>query len=651
MGRYKFYTINDRGMNFPYDRINELLESIELDEDILLIDVLEYYNIYRLVENIKENDSNHKLVDEHKQKNIKSFIAKYFNTKNKSDIIQDFNAFNKNVKEDFENKERLIQYFDDYLICFEKYKLHSKIEEVDFEKILELESIPIRYYLVSSYFSKIYPEQIKKNILSKPSNFKLVISGFINGGEKYNFPSIISSKEYSQLCKDYINSEGVNPNYLQILFKGVSGINGYFDLTPNIQLRAKKRYQEIMNELMKSENTIHYKNSFTIFKNYEEYISCDSIYKALMDVDWLINNSDSYSLLSYFRAVNYFFIDEFYLGLCSYPNFEMDIFEKIFGVRTKRHYEVGSHFNNKNFLLKNFIHAYQNFLSNNLDSSLELVLQYYFNDYIFDKYGINFLKVEFPIEQMSIKNKTLCLLVLEENLRKQWNLFVEEGEVTADLFAFCSKTPSFQELGSLVEKKHFYINEEDQTQQKIMLLLFSDQAFINYVSKEKRADNFVDLIVKNNVKLDEYKENAEDVEFLIVNNVVTDDGDHLYFNVAQGIKVFEYMCIYNYGSISRLSLSSESDGPFNETRNLVIDEMVNEQILYARSTLYSKSEADYLSFIINDSLFDNSLGIRNKYGHGSVVEDDYDDYYYSLLVLVMFALKIDQELIYINNNK
>lgn len=651
MDRFKFYTINDLSLNFAYDRINELLENIEFDEDILLIDVLEYYNVYRLVENIKEKDTNHNFVDEQKQKDIKSFIAKYFNKKNKSNIIQDFNSFNKNVKDDNENRERLIQYFDDYLVCFEKYKLHNKIEEGDFEKILELESIPFYHYLVSPYFSSKYPEQIKKVFLLIPSNFELVISGFTDRGKQYNLPGSIQSDEYSQLCIDYIESDCVNLSYLEMVLNGIKGINKYFKLTPNIRFRAKNRYQEEMNRLRLMESTTYYNTVLEIHTKYTEYISSHSTYKALIDEDWLKKNCDPYSLLSYFRSVNFFLVDQFYLGLCSYPNCEMDIFEKTFGTRTKRNYEAGAHFYNKNALLLSFIHHYQEFLRSDLDTSLELVLQYFFNDYIFETYGVKFLKLEFPIEQMSIKKRTLDLFVLEESLRKQWYLFVEDGEVSAELFSLLSETPEIQELRSLIKDKHFYINKKDNNQERIMYLLFSDQAPITYVSEEKHANNFTNLIRNNNVRLDDYKNSSTYVEFLIDNDVVSNDREYLYFNYDQNLKIFRYSDIYCYDSISKLSLLSGINDHWKQTLDQVIDDMVNDNILTGVSTLYTQKEADYLNYIINDSKFDNSLGIRNKYGHGSILEDNLNDYYYSLLVLVMFALKIDQELIYHSNNK
>ncbi|MCU9767274.1 hypothetical protein N4803_00700, partial [Enterococcus faecalis] len=56
-------------------------------------------------------------------------------------------------------------------------------------------------------------------------------------------------------------------------------------------------------------------------------------------------------------------------------------------------------------------------------------------------------------------------------------------------------------------------------------------------------------------------------------------------------------------------------------------------------------EVDYLNYILNNSEFDNALGLRNKYSHGSIVEENETDYFYTLIILVIYVIKINEELV------
>jgi hypothetical protein len=57
---------------------------------------------------------------------------------------------------------------------------------------------------------------------------------------------------------------------------------------------------------------------------------------------------------------------------------------------------------------------------------------------------------------------------------------------------------------------------------------------------------------------------------------------------------------------------------------------------------------------MNNSKFDNSWGIRNKYQHGSPAYDSEEQYYFdssiSLLILIIYASKINEEIIYKKHN-
>src|SRR5699024_8614637 len=49
-----------------------------------------------------------------------------------------------------------------------------------------------------------------------------------------------------------------------------------------------------------------------------------------------------------------------------------------------------------------------------------------------------------------------------------------------------------------------------------------------------------------------------------------------------------------------------------------IDNMVKEGLIYFESSLFSKPEADYFNYYMNNSKFQNGPRLRNRYVHGTL---------------------------------
>ena len=78
-----------------------------------------------------------------------------------------------------------------------------------------------------------------------------------------------------------------------------------------------------------------------------------------------------------------------------------------------------------------------------------------------------------------------------------------------------------------------------------------------------------------------------------------------------------------------------------------INKLIYENDIKYESTLFSKSEQDYLNFVLNKSQFGNSLDLRNKYIHSSFPHNDEDqqntDYIILLKIIILVILKINDE--------
>ena len=123
------------------------------------------------------------------------------------------------------------------------------------------------------------------------------------------------------------------------------------------------------------------------------------------------------------------------------------------------------------------------------------MINYFFTKYGEENFQINWLALDFtkPDEKMSIQTKNL--FTLEEHIRKQWNLLVEEKEIEKDLFEL-ENTPRVNSLKSFLNKKYIYLNQNNKDIQGILYLLFSDQSGIRYINENLSEEHFVKLILK-----------------------------------------------------------------------------------------------------------------------------------------------------------
>ena len=226
-------------------------------------------------------------------------------------------------------------------------------------------------------------------------------------------------------------------------------------------------------------------------------------------------------------------------------------------------------------------------------------------------------------------------------------MYIDENEIDKELFEL-EATPRLNSLKSLLDRKYIYINNKNVNIQRIMYLLFSDQSPITYINEELKGNDFVQLIVNNKIKKTDFRSYQQlNIDFLLDNNVISvDKEENIFTTEKQLFRILIISSIYKYGVIhyyhwnQKLSIKKGLEYQQQE-----IDEMIEEGLLIYENTLFAKPEVDYLNYILNNSEFDNALGLRNKYSHGSIVEENETDYFYTLIILVIYVIKINEELV------
>lgn len=645
-------------LKYPYfqntERIFKLADSVCLDVNYRLIEIIEYHNLLKFLKDKDfSNISSGKDVDEYIPK-INKLLSIYFHNKTKSDIVDDLKfMFDSCNSEGLRGDERIIilNYQEDYLECFEKHNLSKKIDEASLEEVIQSLNIPARILLRTNYLYQKYPKLMKKVFLSDAKNFELLFDNYTDnyGGnkKKYYIPKNITKNEMYQLCQQYIENEIANVNYLKLIEQGIQDLTE-MNIDGKLKLRAKEKIDKIEKAHLFNKDGTFISNGFSqeivVYTRKEDYEKDKSEMKGLIDIDWLKENHEPETLLKYLMHLEYFFTKNWILNLCSFPSFESSIFEKVFGIKTKKHYETGYYFLLKNKLIQLCFQAFETFLKNGLDTRIEDLIHFFFTEYSEVNYQIKWLGLDFAKVDEKISIQIKNLFTVEEHIRKQWNLFVTENEIDRKLFEF-ENTPKIKDLRSLTDKKYIYTNTENKDIDQILKLLFSDQAGISYIDENLHEDFFYELMLKHSVNinmLNNYQ--TQSIDFLIDNNIISIDiNGFLYLNIKQHNRIIILLSLYEFGVIHYYHNIQGINTI--KAQKIEIDEMIAEDILTFENTLFSKPEADFLNYILNNSEFDNALALRNKYLHGSVTDDKYEDYLYILIILIVYVIKINDDLI------
>lgn len=643
------------------DRMKNVMENIQSINHPNFLDILEFYNIKKFLKNgiypkgfpegkIKKiqgclNKKINIFFYSITKEEIFSCLEYFFSTSSKVCEEASKSLYKKDNIDEFSNT----LFRDDFLKCFEDFNLDKKISENDLENAVNSLSIPVWYFLKSDFFSIKYPNLIKNLFLSDIKNFELFLNNFLEDRGNYVLPANISKDELYKFCESYIK-ESSNLNFLELIAQGNKDIRR-LTIDPKLKLKAQRKIKLLENDFFNNQNSV-FTQSIAVYTEREAYSKAsEDELKIFIDPDYITEHPSPMSLLNYLMYMDYFFNGNWILNMCSFPNLESSTLTRYFsGPKTKRNYETSFYFHNKNSLILYAFKVFQNILSKNLGLRIEDLLVYFFKDYCKNNFEIEWLPIHFAGKKEKINIQTKNLFIVEEQIRKQWNLLISEGEIDKELFMLES-TPRISNLKSLLHKKYVYLNEKNENVNRITHLLFSDQSELTTIKNTKAdlyEENFVQLFAKHKVKFSYFeKYQQKDINFLIKNNIIMRTKDDVIcankkqiLRIAILSKLFDYGVIHYYNGIIKIYRKVDLKRQQHE-----IDEMLKEGLLTYKNTLFSKPESNYLNYILNDSEFDNALGIRNKYLHGSIFEDNIQDMMYGLIILTIYVIKINEELV------
>jgi hypothetical protein len=261
----------------------------------------------------------------------------------------------------------------------------------------------------------------------------------------------------------------------------------------------------------------------------------------------------------------------------------------------------------------------------------------FFEEWLPLAYGVK----EFSFDPASIQTTDLEKIKIIhpeiERILKIYKMF-QEGNVNSNLLnAFSSPVGNWDELKSLLGRKHVYPAKEGYA---VFNILFSQHLSVYCLLKTsgEKYKNFYERLQSEKVSYDIFDSQCRELLQYLID--------------VDCISVKEGLVEYNKTKCDLLKDIYDNDVlnilPLNPEERRCIDELIAKNVIVASDSLFSTNEQNYILFVWSDS-YKNGLAIRNRYLHGAYSPNDpsiHRDYIEVLKLLVMIMICLDDEFRY-----
>ena len=626
--RVIYQNIDDMKYCTNIDRI-ETLEIPDI-KAITINDAIEYYHLRKCFDKCKKlerwSDEQYKGYKQKVQK-LNSLYHRFFNDIEESDILNHY-------------EEIEILYNDTFWELFDNFKLHDKVSNEAFNELIHKDNIaPDIIFSYKSIVEK-YGLELKNYLLEYPVCIRMILNCFYDEHCKIIIPKEFSNEEFNDYLIQYIQSDHVHPNTLERIINIKN--KKPFEINDKIRLQARRRYEKEIDIIMSSDSTVLTGNKIIVelLPKQEDLVQLEingNEIHLTFDSRWLLQNTMINDILAIFIYV-FNYVDKPQMR-SNHVNKVTSIsqFESMLMDSSKLLYRKGQVFDFNNTLSFLQIRTYY-YLLNRSEIRLEERIEKFFEKYIKEEFGCSSIKIKLPSKHTSFNEKCSVAIAALESILRQYNLYVEDGEIDYELLSMSSKSISIESVKSLIKDKYVYIQSDKIFD--INMLLFSNKSTLLYIEKFE-YESFVEMIQKEKVFINDFTDLEKDEIEKLVNNKIIEvlsDGRIVFSNLNR-LSILKDL--YLNEVINKHNCSQEDIQ--------IINDLVTEGLLKEENTLLSKQEADYLDYLLNNRKYVNGPQLRNKYAHGcqqGITDEQIheENYFVILNIIILLMIKINDDL-------
>ena len=569
-------------------------------------------------------------------KKYKGIIARYIKSISNENITTKY----------MEIQDDYYDYREDFFELLEKYKTYENISECIFSELLHTPKVFLEYILRNKNMTYYHGNAIRERFYEDSEYAEIILDYYeakhTGDIKTLYFPKELTTDDKEKIIKNYIDSENPNLNYLRL----INNIQNRDELSISDKTRlASIKKTKIENDKLFSNSAgIEYGAEVRFSKSQRDVVEFTKekhIFKYSYDIRWIHENTDFNTLLNNFIHLFGYVDRQMRITLISKES-ELGTTEKFLGVKSKNEYEIGMTFNIKNMLSILQIIAYYKEL-NKINIRLEDIIEWFFKTYLPEEFGIQNYFGKMPSKDSTYYEKCKSILPEIDYILKQFNLLVEDGIIDQELLEVSSTSILFESVKSLIDTKYIYGNDKSQEFNNICYYFFSDQCLLHYTEKykNKKYTSFYELLLKENVKANDYSGYSE----RLLNYVI--DNGYVFIDLDDYIRVKDKRMITILNDLYNNEVINYWKYPLKYREKM--DELIEKDMLLKGSTLFSKQEQDYFNFYLNQRSFNNTYDLRNKYLHGNKLKDDdenthYNNYMLFLKLIILIIMKINDEL-------
>lgn len=638
MERSKFYSRTDLSNGMHLIRAEKVLDNYREGHDYENVnDVLELFNVKLLIDNgLELNGWTESQVADYKTK-----VSKFG-----KDIVTFFRKG--------QTIDRLLVpvesvFAQDFWIVIEKFGLIDLVSEQALSEIFANNPDVIENILHCEKIVGEHESLISSMLCQYKNAANLLLHAYLINDEYSHtlplyIPKILTADRKCDIIEKYLNSGEAKLGDVRIIMqaKDVPG----FSIPPNLKLQAKNLEPELA-KIPQDAIVSTVQTGFSIAYSKEKGIPPKkawvegTVFKFIYSEEYL-DSLDKDALLTVFASLFEFLDCHGLLNLCY--NWHEGIFlEKIPTEEIEGFYPMNQYFQMKNNIAVHQVILFDDYMRRR-GSCIETVIKDFYEKYFRKRFGFPSMPLNLASDTEIFVNKNKVIAPEMESVVKQYNMFVDEGDIDPELFQMSMPLPIAQSK-SLLWGKHKYVvfGKNASKVTGFMNLLFSDQSLLSFVEpfKNSHYNTLYNLLIhENGVIYDNYEDHQRPkIDFLIENGYIVNQNG--YVRLADNPRIEILYALYK-----RKEISYYYHEPLVRKE---INRMVDDGILKYDDYLLSPSERQYVNFFLNSAEFSNGMQLRNKYSHGVmsclVSENEHRmAYYHFLMIFIVILLKMNEDM-------